>query len=79
MEEKAKRLKPTVEVLRELYLKSGNQCAFPGCYYAMVDDNGNFIGQICHIEAAEAGGERFNPNMTNEERRSFDNLIKKRV
>lgn len=75
MEENAKRLKPTVEVLRELYLKSGNQCAFPGCYNAMVDDNGNFIGQICHIEAAEAGGERFNPNMTNEERRSFDNLM----
>lgn len=37
MDEKAKRLKPTVEVLRELYLKSGNQCAFPGCYNAMVD------------------------------------------
>lgn len=75
MDEKVKRLKPTVEVLRELYLKSGNQCAFPGCYNAMVDDNGNFIGQICHIEAAEAGGERFNPNMTNEERRAFDNLM----
>ena len=75
MDEKAKRLKPTVEVLRELYLKSGNQCAFPGCYNAMGDDNGNFIGQICHIEAAEAGGERFNPNMTNEERRAFDNLM----
>ena len=75
MDEKAKRLKPTVEVLRELYLKSGNQCAFPGCYNAMVDDNGNLIGQICHIEAAEAGGERFNPNMTNEERRAFDNLM----
>lgn len=59
----------------ELYLKSGNQRAFPGGYNAMVDDNGNFIGQICHIEAAEAGGERFNPNMTNEERRSFDNLM----
>lgn len=42
---------------------------------AMVGDNGNFIGQICHIEAAEEGGERFNPNMTNEERRAFDNLM----
>ena len=75
MEENVKRLKPKMEVLRELYMKSGNQCAFPGCYNAMVDDNGNFIGQICHIEAAEAGGERFNPNMTNEERRAFDNLM----
>ena len=75
MGEKEKSMKPTVEVLRELYLKSGNQCAFPGCYNVMVDDNGNFIGQICHIEAAEAGGERFNPNMTNEERRAFENLM----
>lgn len=75
MEEKAKRLKPTTEVLRELYLKSGNQCAFPGCYEPMVDNMGNFIGQVCHIEAAEEGGERFNPNMTNEDRRSYDNLM----
>lgn len=75
MKEKAKRLAPTREVLRELYLKSGNQCAFPGCYNALMDKNGKFIGQICHIEAAEEGGERFNPNMTNEERRAFDNLI----
>lgn len=75
MSEQPKRLRPTAEVLRKLYLKSGNQCAFPGCYNAMVDDNGNFIGQICHIEAAEAGGERFNPNMTNEERRAYDNLM----
>lgn len=75
MDEKVKRLKPTMEVVRELYLKSGNQCAFPGCYNVMVDDNGNFIGQICHIEAAEKGGERFNPNMTNEDRRAFDNLM----
>ena len=75
MEEKTKRLGLTREVLRELYLKSGNQCALPGCYNAMVDENGNFIGQICHIEAANEGGERFNPNMTNEQRRSFDNLM----
>lgn len=75
MSEKAKRLAPTNDVLRELYLKSGNQCAFPGCYNIMVDETGNFIGQICHIEAAGEGGERFNPNMTNEERRAFDNIM----
>ncbi len=32
VEEKEKRLKPTVEVLRELYFKSRNQHAFPSCY-----------------------------------------------
>lgn len=75
MSENAKRLAPTSDVIRELYLKSGNQCAFPGCYNVMVNEMGTFIGQVCHIEAAEEGGERFNPNMTNEERRSFDNLM----
>lgn len=75
MGEKVKRLHPKSEVLRELYMKSGNQCAFPGCHNCLIDEKGNFIGQVCHIEAAEKGGERFNPNMTNEERRAFDNLI----
>jgi hypothetical protein len=41
----------------------------------MIDADGNFIGQICHIEAAEKGGERFNSLMTNEHRRAFENLM----
>jgi len=75
MIEKVKRLNPTPDVLRELYLKSGNLCAFPGCKNILMNYDGIFIGQICHIEAAEEGGERFNPNMTNEDRRSFNNLL----
>jgi hypothetical protein len=75
MNEAPKRLAPTYLTLRELYLRSGNVCAFPGCDALMMDEDGNFIGQICHIEAAEPGGERFNPAMTNEERRSASNLL----
>jgi hypothetical protein len=75
MSEKVKRLTPKPETLRELFLKSGNQCAFPGCSRLMMDSEGNFVGQICHIEAAETGGERFNPSMTNEARRSIKNLM----
>jgi len=41
----------------------------------MINSSGDFIGQVCHIEAAMPGGERFNKNMSNEERRSFDNLM----
>lgn len=70
-----KRLNPTKNVLRELYLKSGNRCAYPGCGRNILSDNGDFIGQICHIEAAMPGGERFNENQTNEERRSVSNLM----
>lgn len=72
---KVKRLVPTKEVLRELYLKSGNQCAFPSCREVMINSQGQFVGQICHIEAAMESGERFNPNQTNEERRAFSNLM----
>lgn len=70
-----KRLTPTLETLRELYLKSGNQCAFLGCQKEMINAQGQFIGQICHIEAAMRGGERFNENQTNEDRRSYSNLM----
>jgi len=75
MEEKAKRLTPTSDTLRELFLKSGNLCSFPGCAKLMMNLDGVFIGQICHIEAAEEGGERFNSAMTNEQRRSAANLM----
>src|SRR2546423_768764 len=70
-----KRLTPKGGVLREVYLKSGNLCAFPGCDALMMSANGDFIGQVCHIEAAETNGERFNPNQTDEERRAYSNLM----
>lgn len=73
--EEAKRLSPTTETLRRLYTVSGNQCSFPGCIKPMFNNEGNFVGQICHISAAMPGGERFDPQMTNEQRRSFDNLM----
>lgn len=69
------RLQPKPETLREIFLKSGNYCAFPDCKELMMNTEGVFIGQVCHIEAAEEGGERFNPNMTPEERRQFSNLL----
>ena len=75
MNEKPRRLQPRLQTLRELFLKSGNLCAFPNCTELMMNRDGEFIGQICHIEAAEKGGERFNPRMTNEQRRAASNLI----
>ena len=36
---------------------------------------GVFVGQVCHIEAAEDGGERFNSGMTNAQRRAASNLM----
>jgi len=75
MNEKPKRLSPTLDSLKQLLLKSGNLCAYPDCDALMMTEDGLFIGQICHIEAAEPGGERFNTDMTNEERRAESNLM----
>ncbi|MEL6470437.1 MAG: hypothetical protein AAFQ74_11975 [Cyanobacteria bacterium J06623_4] len=75
MTEIVKRLEPTKDTLRELFLKSGNECAYPGCTHKIISSSGVFLAQICHIEAASEGGERFNPNQTNEQRREFANLL----
>lgn len=63
-------------VKKQLYALSGNECANPSCHNKLVypDDDAK-DDQICHIEAASANGPRFNPNQTDDERRSFDNLI----
>ena len=69
------RLSPKLETLRALFARSGNQCAFPGCTHPLINDDNLFIGQVCHIEAASSGGERFNPDSDDEHRRSYGNLI----
>lgn len=69
------RLAPSRETLIALFAKSGNVCAFPGCSHELVTERNVFVGQLCHIEAANAGGQRFNPASTDEERRSFGNLL----
>ncbi|EJL73338.1 tetratricopeptide repeat protein [Chryseobacterium populi] len=73
--ETPKRLTPRAETIRLLLAKSGNQCGFDSCTEVIFNDSKQLIAECCHIEAALPEGERFNPNQTNEERRSFDNLI----
>lgn len=69
------RIAPTRETLIALFAKSGNVCAFPGCTHELVTSRNIFVGQICHVEAANPDGQRFNPNSTDEQRRSFENLL----
>lgn len=72
--EEPKRLAPTISTLKALFAKSSNRCAFPGCTSPLIDDEDEFIGQVCHIEDAMPG-ERFNEEMTNEQRRAIENLV----
>ena len=69
------RLAISPDVLRELFLKSGNVCAFPGCAHPIVNSDGTYVAQLCHIEAASPGGQRYNPAQTDQERAAFDNLL----
>jgi hypothetical protein len=68
-----KPIKPSV--LHALFAKSGNTCAFPGCTHPLVERETIFVAQVCHIEAAEPGGPRFNPSQTDDERRAYENLV----
>lgn len=43
--------------------------------HTIVDSKGLYIAQLCHIEAALEGGPRFNRDQTDEDRRSFENLL----
>lgn len=70
-----KRLPIKFSTSRKLFVNSGNECAFPGCTRRLVNQKGQWLAEICHIEGAKSGGERFNPQMTNETRRAASNLM----
>jgi len=74
MGDKARDYKRTT--LRRLDTLSGNQCAAPNCEKSLIaEDQQSIISKICHIEAASKNGPRWNPNMTDDDRRHYDNLI----
>lgn len=65
----------TKKTLKRLFALSGNQCAFPGCQERLVNTENALESNICHIEAAKVGGERYNPDMTDVQRADYANLI----
>lgn len=69
------RKEATTETRRELYLFSGNECAFPGCTERILNTNGVLIGEICHIYAVKRTASRGEHDLTSEELREPSNLI----
>ena len=66
----------TQQTVKKLFALSGNQCAFPNCNNLIYDtENDSLIGVICHIKAKNANGPRFDENQTDDERKSFENLV----
>lgn len=62
-------------VLRDLAVRSKNKCAFPGCDHPILNGENDYVAELCHIEAAEPGGPRYNASSDDEVRRSYDNLL----
>ncbi|GAB1372482.1 hypothetical protein MASR1M45_25440 [Candidatus Kapaibacterium sp.] len=72
--DKARQYRPST--VRRLDTLSGNECAHPNCNKNLIAEDGiSIISKICHIAAASKEGPRFDENMTDDERRGFDNLI----
>jgi tetratricopeptide (TPR) repeat protein len=69
------RLEIKDSTLKKLFALTGNRCAFPECTQAVVNEHGDLIAEVCHIEAANEGGPRWNPDQSDEDRRSFENLL----
>ena len=71
---KARQIKQSVR--ERLFTLSGNQCTHPECNRSLYIESGTMrVGIICHVEAVSKGGPRYNPDMTDDERRHYDNLI----
>ncbi len=63
------------KVVRPILAKSGNRCAFPNCDQPLFTEGHLFVGQWCHIEAVSPGGSRFNPDSTEKQINSYENLM----
>ena len=67
--------KPSIRAIQRLYAMSGNRCAFSGCTALIIEDSpgmaGINMGEICHIRASKAGGERYDPDQTDVERHGY--------
>lgn len=62
-------------VLRFLYGKSGNKCAYPNCTAPIFESDGTLTGECCHIEAYSPNGARYNASTSCEEKNAEENLI----
>ncbi len=68
------RLEPTPTTIKELFARSGNVCAFPGCRHPVIDEQGNVVAQIVHIKGVRPGAPRFDESQTPDDRRQPSNL-----
>lgn len=66
---------PTISVVKRLFARCQNRCAYPDCVAPIVEDSDIVTGDICHIKAASVGGPRYDVAQTDTERSAADNLM----
>lgn len=69
---------PDLQTQKRLFASSGNYCQNPACANELfVDAAGNVIhiAEMAHVFAANDSGPRAKPELSKEERGSFDNLV----
>src|SRR5262249_23504431 len=71
----ANRREPLGQIKRELWVLSGNECAWENCHRRLFDEDGAWVGKIAHIVGAEEGSARHNRSWTPEQLREVSNLV----
>ena len=66
---------PKLSIIKALFAKSGNLCAFPGCSHQLVDDRSLFVAEVCHINSISKKDARYDPSLSEDDLRKYENLI----
>lgn len=69
------RMEPLGQVARELWILSGNECAFDACTERLICEDGAFIGEVAHIHGVEPSSPRHDPALDRQALRAVDNLM----
>jgi hypothetical protein len=65
---------PSPSTIKRLFAVSGNVCAFLGCTQPLIENN-TVVGEMCHIKGERPKAARYDPQQTDQERDSFENII----
>ncbi|MFE3382582.1 hypothetical protein [Streptomyces anulatus] len=69
------RMEPLGQVARELWILSGNECAFEACAERLICEDGAFIGEVAHIHGVEPSSPRHDPSLDRQALRAAGNLM----
>jgi hypothetical protein len=72
----ARKTDPTPATVKRLFALSCNVCAYRGCEERLADPNWKSVqADLAHIRGEKPGAARYDSNQSDEDRRSFENII----